>query len=74
MLAHDDKRGVSSSISDVIFTYIKTDNRLYFRAQRDRFLVEYPLTDELAPNLRITNFGMGRNNRLQWRIAVRRVL
>jgi hypothetical protein len=74
MLALDDKRDVSSSIADVIFTYLKTDNKLYFRAQRDRFLVEYTLTDVLAPNLAITNFGMGRNNRLQWRIAVRRVL
>jgi hypothetical protein len=74
MLAMDDKRPVNSGQADVIFTYLKTDNRLYFRAQRDRYLVEYPLTTPLAPDLRITNFGMGKNLRLQWRLAVRRVL
>jgi hypothetical protein len=73
MLCMDDKRSVNSSQADVILTYIKTDNKLYFRAQRDRYLIEYNLTDVIAPDLRITNFGMGKNLRVQWRLQVRKV-
>lgn len=74
MMAMDDKRAINSAAADVIFTYLKTDNKLYFREQRDRFLIEYPLTDVLATGLRITNFGMAKNGRVQWRLAVRRLL
>jgi hypothetical protein len=74
MLCLDDKRPVNSGQADVLLTYLKTDNKLYFRAQRERFLIEYLLGDLVAPGLRITNFGMGKNLRVQWRIAVRRLL
>lgn len=62
---------IQSGTTDVILTYIRTaDNKLCFRAQRDRFLEEYELAD-VGNNLRITNFGMGRRLRVQWRLAAR---
>ncbi len=73
MLCMDDKRPVNSGNADVLFTYLK-DNSLYFRAQRDRFLVEYLLKPDVVSNLRITNFGMGTNLRVQWRLEIRKVL
>lgn len=72
MLSLDDKREFAGSYRDVLFTYIKTDNKLYYRQQRDRFLIERLLDGNLAANLRITQFGMGRNLRMQWRLEYRR--
>lgn len=73
-LSLDDKReaAVQSGDADVLFTYIK-DNNLYFRAQRDRYLVEYLLAEDLPKNLLISNFGMGNRYRMQWRLRYRRL-
>lgn len=71
-LSLDDKReeAVQSGVSDVLFTYIKDDN-LYVRAQRDRYLIEYLLAEDLPKNLLISNFGMGNKYRMQWRLRYR---
>lgn len=71
-LCLDDKRRVQTNLgsSDVIFTYV-TNNTLCFRQQRDRFTIEYPLQPDLPDNLRIANFGMAMNLRLQWRLKYR---
>lgn len=71
-LCLDDKRTIQVQLgaSDMLFTYIR-DNTLYLRAQRDRFTIEYPLRAELPSNLRITNFGMAANWRVQWRLRYR---
>lgn len=72
MLSLDDKRPTMSSVADILFTYIKTDNKLYYRQQRDRYLTERVLDSGLPSNLRLTQFGMGRNLRMQWRAEYRR--
>lgn len=72
MLTLDDKRPVADTYRDVLFTYIKADNKLYYRQQRDRFLIERVLDPDLRDNLRITQFGMGKNLRMQWRLEYRR--
>lgn len=73
-LTLDDSRElqIQSGATDVILTYLKPGTgEICFRAQRDRYLVEYPLADDLPPNLIITNFGMSRVNRIQWRLRAR---
>lgn len=59
----DDKRGTQSGNSDMIIGYIRNTN-LYYRQQRDRFLVEYLLARDVIG--RLERFGMGRNLRLQF--------
>lgn len=70
-LSLDDKRAKSIQLdtSDVILTYVKNDQSLYTRVQRDRYEIEYLMTIDVPNNYRIINFGMAKNNRLQWRIA-----
>ena len=63
----DDKRSLSSGQNDIILTYLK-DNNLYFRAQRDRFGVEYLLRENI--NGRLRRFGMNDGLRLQWEILL----
>ena len=62
----DDKRLLQSGASDIILSYVRA-NALYFRMQRDRYLVEYPL---LADVKGLVQVGMGRNNRLQFIIRL----
>jgi hypothetical protein len=61
----DDKRIQQSAISDVIFTYMVADV-LYWRQQRDRYLVEY--TAGTFPKYRIRRFGMTAVNRMQFEL------
>jgi hypothetical protein len=61
----DDKRPMSVAQSDVILTYIK-GNSLYFRAQRDRYMIEYLLKSRVTGRLR--RFGMNNGLRMQWEI------
>jgi hypothetical protein len=72
-LCLDDKRedAVRTGVSDMLFTYIK-NNKLYVRNQRERFLVEHLLQEDLPNNLRITNFGMSERLRVMWRLRYRR--
>lgn len=60
----DDKRPTQSGRSDIILSYIKSDNKLYFRKQRDRFEVEYLLDD--GPFISIERMYMNSGWRLQW--------
>lgn len=73
-LALDDKRNESIQLgqSDMIFTYTKISGGVFWRTQRERFLVETVGDANLPAGLRITNFGMSQVNRLQWRFAHRR--
>lgn len=64
-VVHDDKRDFAASKSDVILAYLR-GNSLYFRQQRDRYLVEYPLEAGLPKTLRLANLGMGTNYRLHF--------
>ena len=63
-LTLDDKRPTQMARNDIILTYIKSDNKLYFRKQRDRFAVEYLLDD--GPFIGIERFYMNTGWRLQW--------
>lgn len=60
----DDKRSTQSGRSDIILAYIKSDNKLYMRRQRDRFEIEY-LQDE-GPFISIERMYMNSVWRLQW--------
>lgn len=59
----DDKRESQLGTSDILLAYIKTNN-LYFRAQRDRFTVEYLLYTEI--NAKLVKLGMTDKNRVQF--------
>lgn len=59
----DDKRPLQTGSSDVILAYIRAGS-LYFRAQRDRYGVEYLLQAAVVSSL--SKVGMGTNNRLQF--------
>lgn len=59
----DDKRTLQVGASDVILAYV-LNNNLYFRAQRDRFEIEYLLQESV--NGRLIRVGMNRKYRLQF--------
>jgi hypothetical protein len=63
----DDKRPLQNAVSDVILAYTRSGN-LYFRAQRDRYLVEYPLATAVTGTL--DKVGMNTVNRLQFEFRV----
>lgn len=60
----DDKRRENLSGSDVILSYIKEDNGLYYRQQRERFQVERLLHP--GPFVMIRQMYMNNGWRLQW--------
>lgn len=62
-LTLDDSRTQSSSISDIIFAYLK-GNQLCYRQQRDRFLIEYVLAEVTQQHL--MRVGMNKSHRLQF--------
>lgn len=71
----DDKRNfaIQAGESDIIVSYINTNN-LFFRMQRDRFLIEYSLYTNIPGGTGIANpvlqkIGMAENYRMQWRIS-----
>lgn len=60
--AHDDKRASQSAVSDVIVAYVRAGS-LYYRQQRDRYLIERLL----APGVeRLYQIGMNSKFRLQF--------
>lgn len=65
-LTLDDKRSTQSGKSDIILAYLKADNKLYFRRQRDRFGIEYLLAD--GPFISLDRMYMNRGMRLQWQL------
>lgn len=68
-LTLDDKRQVLSSISDVLLAYIRSDNVLCVRQQRDRFGVEIELVTGILPSTKLKNIGMNNNYRVQFELA-----
>ena len=62
----DDKRSTQSASSDIIVAYIRAD-KLYFRVQRDRFLVEYLLQSGL--DAKLERIGMTDKNRVQFKLV-----
>lgn len=62
----DDKRAGQIPFSDVIIAYTRAGN-LYFRAQRDRYLVEYLLTTGVTG--RVLQLGMSDKLRIQFLIG-----
>lgn len=63
----DDKRRLQYGASDVILAYVR-DNNLYFRAQRDRYGIEYLL--KTAVGGKIIRVGMNVVRRLQFMMEV----
>lgn len=61
----DDKRATQTNNSDVIFGYIREEN-LYYRQQRDRFLIERLLAP--APRARLEKIGLNTKLRLQFQL------
>lgn len=59
----DDKRSTQGAANDIILAYLR-DGFLYFRGQRDRFTVEYPLAD--VTGYTFTKMGMNTVLRLQF--------
>lgn len=62
----DDKRTTQTITSDIILAYIR-NKTLYFRAQRDRFLIEYLLAINI--NARLDKLGMTTQNRVQFKLT-----
>ena len=61
----DDKRASQLSKSDIILAYVRNNN-LYFRKQRDRFLIEYLLKSNI--NYGLSKIGMSDIYRLQFEL------
>jgi len=64
----DDKRPMEVATSDMILAYIR-GNALYYRQQRDRFLIERMLRGSLFPGTKLKNIGMNKNMRLQFELV-----
>lgn len=65
-VTHDDKRISQSGPSDVICAYLRAGN-LYYRQQRDRYLIERLLASGVHGRLR--NIGMSTVGRLQFEMS-----
>jgi len=61
----DDHRLHQSANADIIFAYIKNGN-LYYRQQRDRFLIERLLAEDLGKHTELIQIGMTTKNRFQF--------
>lgn len=62
----DDHRKEFSYSSDIIFSYVKSGG-VYYRQQRDRYLIEY-YVGEVPEGLTLVQIGMNRKNRFQFKI------
>ena len=72
-LGVDEKRTAYVTNSDIILGYIKPGvkyDSLCFRAQRDRFEIEYVIREELFPGSVLRNIGMNVNYRFQFELAI----
>lgn len=63
----DDNRQFNISNADIILAYTK-ENQLFHRRQRDRYLTEYPLSDQVNGDL--WQIGMNKSNRFQFSITI----
>jgi hypothetical protein len=61
----DDKRHFAGEYSDALLAYIVGD-RLVYRMQRDRFLVEHHVATGVPRHARLQQFGMCANLRVQF--------
>lgn len=68
-LTLDDKRASLLAGSDIILAFIKPNQSLIYRRQRDRFLTEFILRTGLRASDELRNIGMGKNWRLQFEIV-----
>lgn len=64
----DDKRNLQTSLSDIIMCYTR-DRNLYFRAQRDRYTIEYLLRENVRAG-QVINIGMHDRWRLQIKVGL----
>lgn len=64
-LSLDDHRLHQSANADIIFAYIR-DNNLYYRQQRDRFLIERLLYENIPDDIELRQIGMSVKNRFQF--------
>ena len=62
--AIDDNRNSQAGASDIILAYVR-GFRLYFRAQRDRYLIEYAPAPDTGFR-RLAQIGMSNKNRFQF--------
>lgn len=67
-LCLDDKRTEELGRSDIVLAYIR-GTTIYFRQQRDRFLIEYTLKSGLYEGTRLRGIGMNKNLRLQFELV-----
>lgn len=67
-LGMDDKRPMHMDTNDMIFAYI-SDSKLCYRQQRDRFMNERVLRENLFPGSAIRNIGMNDHLRFQIELA-----
>lgn len=65
--AIDDNRDMQTQISDIILAYVRAGH-LYFREQRDRYTIEYELSDQAGPG-GIVQVGMNRVWRFQFQMS-----
>ena len=61
----DEKRDLFAVDADIIMAYTRS-NGLYFRQQRDRYLTEYLLKEDV--NATLVSVGMNTSNRLQFQM------
>ena len=69
-LVYDDYRVMQTNTSDIICAYInKITLKLCYRMSRDRFTIEYPLTN-VQENARLVRVGMTKGLRLQFKMSL----
>lgn len=65
--ALDDNRALQIPVSDIILAYVR-EGSLYFRAQRDRYLVEYLLSSSIGDS-RLLQVGLSEQLRFQFQLS-----
>lgn len=60
----DDNRALQIPISDIVLAYVR-EGSLYMRLQRDRYLTEYELSDEIGAS-RLLQMGLSEQLRMQF--------
>lgn len=60
----DDKRPLASATRDLLMFFLR-DNSLYFRAQRERFIIDHFMIEAPPNSLALARIGMSYGNRLQ---------
>ena len=66
-LSMDDSRNNQTNNNDIILAYVK-ENKLYCRIQRNRYLFEYLLTEDILPGSVLRQIGMTTAYRFQFEV------